>query len=83
VGGAGLGLAIVAALVAAHGGASWVRSTPGQHATFCIALPLAPEAAQDSNEGDHDADDITEPASDRSGTDDTADHRVRLDSPGG
>jgi two-component system, OmpR family, sensor kinase len=52
VGGTGLGLAIVAALVAAHGGASWVRSTPGQGATFCIALPLAPEAAQDSDEDD-------------------------------
>jgi len=50
VGGTGLGLAIVAALVAAHGGASWVESTPGQGATFCIALPLAPEAAQDSDE---------------------------------
>jgi two-component system, OmpR family, sensor kinase len=57
VGGAGLGLAIVAALVAAHGGASWVQSTPGQGATFCIALPLAPEAAQDSDEND----DISEP----------------------
>jgi two-component system, OmpR family, sensor kinase len=57
VGGTGLGLAIVAALVAAHGGASWVESTPGQGATFCIALPLAPEAAQDSDEYD----DIAEP----------------------
>jgi two-component system, OmpR family, sensor kinase len=57
VGGTGLGLAIVAALVAAHGGVSWVRSTPGQGATFCIAVPLAPEAAQDSEE----ADDISEP----------------------
>jgi two-component system, OmpR family, sensor kinase len=72
VGGTGLGLAIVAALVAAHGGASWVRSTPGVGATFCIALPLAPEAAQDSDsdEDDHDAGDL-------------ADHGVRLDSPGG
>jgi two-component system, OmpR family, sensor kinase len=52
VGGTGLGLAIVAALVAAHGGVSWVRSTPGQGATFCIALPLAPEAAADSDEDD-------------------------------
>ncbi len=61
VGGTGLGLAIVAALVAAHGGVSWVRSTPGHGATFCIALPLAPEAAQDSDDGDDDADDISEP----------------------
>jgi len=45
IGGTGLGLAIVAALVAGHGGASWVRSVPGEGATFCIALPLTPEAA--------------------------------------
>ena len=84
VGGTGLGLAIVAALVAAHGGASWVRSTPGVGATFCIALPLAPEAAQDSDEDD-DADDIAEPDPDASGPDDedNADYWVRLDSPGG
>ncbi len=43
-GGAGLGLAIVAALVAAHGGTVSVDSTPGHGATFRITLPLAPEA---------------------------------------
>jgi two-component system OmpR family sensor kinase len=43
-GGAGLGLAIVAALVAAHGGTVSVDSTPGDGATFRITLPLAPEA---------------------------------------
>jgi len=43
-GGAGLGLAIVAALVVAHGGAVRVEPTPGGGATFRIALPLAPEA---------------------------------------
>ncbi len=42
-GGAGLGLAIVSALVAAHGGSVWVNSAPGHGATFGIALPLAPE----------------------------------------
>jgi two-component system, OmpR family, sensor kinase len=46
IGGTGLGLAIVAALVAAHGGAAWVRTRPGEGATFCIALPLSPEATQ-------------------------------------
>ncbi|MGH3302149.1 MAG: sensor histidine kinase [Streptosporangiaceae bacterium] len=87
VGGTGLGLAIVAALVAAHGGASWVRSAPGYGATFCIALPLAPEAAQDSDEDDHDADGVPEPDPAASGPADgaeaAADDWVRLDSPGG
>jgi two-component system OmpR family sensor kinase len=43
-GGSGLGLAIVNSLVDAHGGVASVRTTPGQGATFRIALPLAPEA---------------------------------------
>jgi two-component system OmpR family sensor kinase len=42
-GGSGLGLAIVAALIAAHGGTVSVEPTPGNGATFRIALPLAPE----------------------------------------
>ena len=52
-GGTGLGLAIVAALVSAHGGATWVKSQPGEGATFCIALPLAPEAVLGADD-DHD-----------------------------
>ena len=44
-GGAGLGLAIVAALVEAHGGAVGVDTAPGSGATFWITLPLAAEAA--------------------------------------
>jgi len=59
-GGTGLGLAIVAALVAAHGGAAWVRSRPGEGATFCIALPLSPEASQAAeNDFGDDTDDVT------------------------
>jgi two-component system OmpR family sensor kinase len=54
-GGSGLGLAIVSALVSAHGGTATVRSTPGQGATFRIALPLAQDAA------DWDADPDTDP----------------------
>jgi two-component system, OmpR family, sensor kinase len=56
-GGAGLGLAIVAALVAAHGGDVWVESPPGGGAIFRIAIPLAPEAR---NSGP-DLDDGTDP----------------------
>jgi two-component system OmpR family sensor kinase len=39
--GAGLGLAIVAALVAAHRGTVEVATAPGQGATFRVRLPLA------------------------------------------
>ena len=59
-GGSGLGLSIVAALVAAHGGVVSVRTAPGLGATFRVALPLAPEAqgwADDTDEhgaGEHD-----------------------------
>ena len=41
-GGSGLGLSIVAALVAAHGGRVEVTTTPGGGATFRVRLPLAP-----------------------------------------
>ena len=51
-GGTGLGLAIVAALVSAHGGAVWVRTQPGQGATFAIALPLTPEAVREASQDD-------------------------------
>jgi two-component system OmpR family sensor kinase len=39
-GGVGLGLAIVAAVTEAHGGAAEVHPTPGGGATFVITLPL-------------------------------------------
>jgi len=41
-GGAGLGLSIVAAVVAAHGGTVGVENTPGGGATFTVQLPVYP-----------------------------------------
>jgi two-component system phosphate regulon sensor histidine kinase PhoR len=38
-GGTGLGLAIVKHIVQSHGGKVWVKSEPGQGATFCFTLP--------------------------------------------
>jgi two-component system OmpR family sensor kinase len=40
-GGAGLGLAIVAAIVEAHGGSVALRTKPGEGATFSVRLPRA------------------------------------------
>jgi two-component system, OmpR family, sensor kinase len=70
-GGTGLGLAIVAALVAAHGGVAWVRSHPSAGATFCIALPLSPDAVHGSDD-DLDAEDAPD-----SGAPDDADQHAR------
>jgi len=43
LGGSGLGLSIVAALVAAHGGTVTLKTAPGEGATFRVTLPLATE----------------------------------------
>ena len=44
-GGAGLGLAIVAAIVEAHGGSVRLDTAPGAGAAFTVALPLAAPAS--------------------------------------
>jgi two-component system OmpR family sensor kinase len=44
-GGTGLGLAVVAALVEAHGGRVEVDATPGAGATFRVRLPVSPVSA--------------------------------------
>jgi signal transduction histidine kinase len=41
--GTGLGLALVKAIVAAHGGEARAESTPGKGATFVVSLPTAAE----------------------------------------
>ena len=45
LGGAGLGLAIVASITAAHGGVVDVLTAPGEGAVFRVRLPLAGAAA--------------------------------------
>jgi two-component system OmpR family sensor kinase len=44
-GGSGLGLSIVAAIVAAHGGTVSAKSAPGQGMMVTVRLPVIPEVA--------------------------------------
>jgi two-component system OmpR family sensor kinase len=39
--GSGLGLSIVAAIAAAHGGVAWVESTPGRGTAFSVRVPVS------------------------------------------
>ena len=48
-GGAGLGLAIVAAIVEAHGGAVGLETAPGAGTTFRVTLPDRPSLDQPKN----------------------------------
>ncbi|MEH3076137.1 MAG: HAMP domain-containing sensor histidine kinase [Quadrisphaera sp.] len=61
-GGAGLGMAIVAGIVQAHGGAVRVVQTPGGGATIEVALPLADApAAEEPQDDDGVVDDVPTP----------------------
>jgi len=51
-GGAGLGLAIVAAITEAHGGHAEVETAPGEGATFRVSIPLTPPAAPPEPDAD-------------------------------
>ena len=42
--GTGLGLAISASIMAQHGGALWVESTPGEGSTFLYSVPVSAQA---------------------------------------
>jgi signal transduction histidine kinase len=48
----GLGLSIVAAIAAAHGGSVTLSDTPGGGATFTLRVPLVPIEAPSASEGD-------------------------------
>jgi two-component system, OmpR family, sensor kinase len=54
-GGSGLGLSIVAAIAAAHGGRAEVDTTPGQGATFRVLLPLPEDGSEMSDSPDDSA----------------------------
>ncbi len=47
--GVGLGLAIAAQIITAHGGRIWLNSQPGMGTTFTISLPLAQVGQQATN----------------------------------
>jgi len=60
-GGSGLGLSIVAAIAAAHGGMATVESTPGAGATFRVELPLDTGSGPPSGNGNGNGDEAGTP----------------------
>jgi hypothetical protein len=51
-GGSGLGLSIVAAIVAAHGGTVSAQSVPGQGMTVTVRIPIIADAAEETEVAD-------------------------------
>ena len=52
VAGSGIGLAVVAQLVALHHGRAWVDEAPGRGARFVVELPVGPGAGRGDGNGD-------------------------------
>ena len=50
-GSTGLGLSIVAAIAAAHGGCAYVHDRPGGGAIFCLRIPRGNLRAEDDSNG--------------------------------
>jgi signal transduction histidine kinase len=52
VAGSGIGLSVVAQLVALHGGRAWVEGAPGRGARFVVELPVTVEREPGTGNGD-------------------------------
>ena len=58
VAGSGIGLAVVAQLVALHGGKAWAEAGPGRGARFVVELPLGAGRQRGSGTGDQNGRDM-------------------------
>ena len=74
----GLGLSIVQAIAAAHGGHARLRSAPGAGTTVRVWIPERTQTALTTADGDHTAgrEDVTAPLRQRGNTHDDVDDRL-------